>query len=271
MLEELSKNEAKFRYYEIRPLQNIAHLALCFFEFAIESDLSAPIPHEVFPDGCISLLYRRNQRLGVNLLLLKGLSFEPFYTQVFDDDIHWGVKFLPSAAERILQCDPKQIPTQPIFDTQLLPHLTNNLLNKLNQCKDFTDAQNVFSEMLINLKIGESEIDAKVTQAIKQILETKGEMKISEIAKSVNLSPRQLERLFRKSSGITPKQFSRVCRFRATAVNMLENEMNWANRAAEMGFTDQPHLIREFSSLTKRSPKSFEKKIKKIEYHELVK
>lgn len=44
MPKELAKEETKFRYYEIRPPQKIAHLALCFLEFAIESDLSAPIP-----------------------------------------------------------------------------------------------------------------------------------------------------------------------------------------------------------------------------------
>jgi AraC-like DNA-binding protein len=199
------------------------------------------------------------------------LSVEPFYTQVFADDIHWGVKFLPSAAAKILRCNPKEIQTQPVFDDKILPHLTANLLNKFYDCNSFDESLKIFAEVLVNLKIAESEVDEKVTQAVKFIGETNGENKISDIAKSVNLSPRQLERRFRTSSGITPKQFSRVCRLRATAVNMLEDKMNWANRAAEMGFTDQAHLIREFSSLTKHSPKSFEKRIKKIQYHKLVK
>lgn len=46
--------------------------------------------------------------------------------------------------------------------------------------------------------------------------------------------------------------------------------MNWANRAAEMGFSDQSHLIREFIALTGRTPKGFSSKIGKTDYGDLV-
>jgi AraC-like DNA-binding protein len=47
--------------------------------------------------------------------------------------------------------------------------------------------------------------------------------------------------------------------------------MNWASRAAEMGFADQAHLTHEFSMLTGRSPNSFAEKVKRIEHGELIK
>ena len=260
-----------FQYNEISSTPEIAHLAFCFFEFSIESKSSAPIPHEVFPDGCISLLYRRNKRLNLNLLLIKGLSLETFHTEVFTGDIHWGVKFSPAACAKILRCDPKDVLTQPVFDEKILPHLTFDLLDKLNKCKDFGESITVFEELLKNLKIKKNEVDDKITNAIKLIEKHKGEAKISEVADYVDLSTRQLERRFRNNTGVTPKQFSRVCRLRATAINLIENDMNWANRAAEMGFADQAHLTKEISSMTGRSPKSFEKKIKDVEYDELIK
>jgi transcriptional regulator GlxA family with amidase domain len=58
----------------------------------------------------------------------------------------------------------------------------------------------------------------------------------------------------------------------AAAVSLVEEtEMNWANRAAAMGFADQAHLTHEFSTLTGRSPNSFAERVKKIEYGKLVK
>ena len=269
----MSKNDAdiKFQYNEMLPPEEISHLLFCFFEFTIEGNSSAPTPHEVFPDGCVSLMYRRNEKLGINLLLLKGLSLETFHTEVFAGDIHWGIKLSPAACAKVLRCDPKDIPTQPLFDNKILSHLTTNLSSKLSKCDNFQESVAIFKEVLINLDIAKSEIDKKIIKAIKLIEEYNGEAKISEVAEAVNLSTRQLERLFRKSSGLTPKQFSRVCRFRATSINLIETDMNWANRAAEMGFTDQAHLTRELSSLTGRSPKSFEKKIKDFEYDDLIK
>ncbi|HRH42035.1 MAG TPA: helix-turn-helix domain-containing protein, partial [Pyrinomonadaceae bacterium] len=88
----------------------------------------------------------------------------------------------------------------------------------------------------------------------------------------LNLSTRQLERRFKASSGLSPKQFARTRRIRATAVDLVENnKQNWANRAAEIGFADQAHLTREFVSVTKRSPNSFAEKVKQIKHGNLVK
>ena len=263
--------DIKFQYNEISPSKGTSHLLFCFFEFTIEGSSPAPIPHEVFPDGCVSLMYRRNEKLGINLLLLKGLSLETFHVDVFADDIHWGVKLSPAACEKILRCDPKDVPTQPIFDSRILPHLTTNLSDKLTKCNSFKESMSIFEDVLQSLDISKTEVDKKISNAVKLIEEYNGEAKISAIAEAVELSTRQLERRFRQNSGLTPKQFSRVCRLRATAINLIESDMNWANRAAEMGFTDQAHLTRELTSLTGRSPKSFEKQIKDIDYDELIK
>ncbi len=269
-MEILSEN-VRFQYSEVLPSREISHLVFCFFKFTIDSADSAPIPFEIFPDGRISLLYRRNKRLNLNLLLVKGLGLEAFHTKVFADDLHWGVKFSPASSAKILRCDPKTIPTQPMANNKLMPHLTQGLLRKLGKCKNFQESVSIFENMLRNLQIEKSEVDSKIAKAVELIEESSGEAKISEIAESVNLSARQLERRFRKNSGMTPKQFSRVYRLRATAINLIETDINWASRAAELGFTDQAHLARELSSLTGRSPKAFAKRVKDIEYDDLVK
>lgn len=262
----------RFYYNEIHPPAEIKHLAACFFEFSISSASPTPIPHEVFPDGCVSLLYRRNERLKINLLLTKGLSLKTFHTEVFAEDIHWGMKFSPAAAARVLRCDPEDIPTVPVSDKKFLPHLTVGLLDKLKGCTNFREAAAVYAEVLNNLEISPKEIDQKVAGAVNMIEKHKGEIKISEIAEAIDLSTRQLERRFRESTGLTPKQFLRTCRLHATSVNLVEEtHLNWAARAAEMGFTDQSHLNREFSSLTGRTPRSFAEFLGNIEYDELVK
>lgn len=261
----------KFQYKEISPPEKISHLVFCFFEFLVKGNSPAPIPHEVFPDTFVSLLYRRNKKLDLNLLLVKGLSLETFHTEVFAGDIHWGIKFSPAASAKILRCDPKDVLTQPVSNKEVLPHLTSGLLDELNNSENFQDSIKVFENVLKGLGVKKSEIDKKVAKAAKIIEKSKGEVKISEVAEIINLSRRQLERRFRKNSGLTLKQFARICRLRATAINLIEDDMNWANRAAEIGFADQAHLTHELSNLTGRSPKSFEKRIKDFEYDELIK
>lgn len=264
--------KADFYYNEIYPPAGISHLAACFLDFSVRSASSAPLPHEVFPDGCVSLLYRRNERLKINLLLIKGLSLETFHTEVFAGDVHWGVKFSPAACVRILRCRPEDISTQPVSDKQILLHLTSGLLDKLKLCRNFKSAVAVFSELLKSLEIAPKDVDQKVAEAVELIEKRHDEIKIAEIAGIVGLSIRQLERRFRDCSGLTPKQFLRIRRLRAASINLVEeDQLNWAARAAEMGFTDQSHLNREFSTLTGRTPRSFAEFIGNIEYDELVK
>ena len=150
--------------------------------------------------------------------------------------------------------------------------MTNKLAEKLNACENFDEAVAVYENRLKKTDFGKNSFDEITAQAVKIIEEIGGEIKIAELAKRLNLSVRQLERRFKASSGLSPKQFARTRRIRATAVGLVENSnMNWANRAAEMGFSDQSHLVHEFVSVTKRSPNSFAEKVKEIEHGNLIK
>ncbi|MBA3600690.1 MAG: helix-turn-helix domain-containing protein, partial [Acidobacteria bacterium] len=128
------------------------------------------------------------------------------------------------------------------------------LLEKLIYCRNFEEAIKIYEAQIKSLEITRAETDDKIAEAVKIVEASQGKVKISEIAKAVHLSTRQLERRFKKSAGLSPKQFARARRIRATAVSIVEEwEMNWASRAAEMGFTDQAHLTHEFSMLMGRA------------------
>ena len=99
-----------------------------------------------------------------------------------------------------------------------------------------------------------------------------GEIRIDQLSASLGLSTRQFQRRFKASSGLSPKQFLRTRRIRATAVDLVENrDQNWAARAAELGFADQAHLTHEFVSLTNRSPSSFAETLRDISHGDLIK
>ena len=259
-------------YREIAPPPEISHLVLSFWEFSVKGESSEPVVHEVFPDGCISLIYKRNEFFNINALFIHGLSLEIFKTQVFAGDVFWGMRFMPSACAKILQLNPAELQSHPLNDSNEFFHLTESLLEKLAVCRNCDEAIEIYKNRLQKLNLKPQETDEKVTEAVGIIEENRGEIKISEIAEAVKLSVRQLERRFRKSAGLSPKQFARARRIRATAVSLIEEiNLNWANRAAEMGFTDQAHLAHELYSLTGRSPNSFAEKIKLIKHGDIVK
>jgi AraC-like DNA-binding protein len=259
-------------YRESAPSGEISHLVLSFWEFAVTGEDGEPIIHEVFSDGCISLVYHRNKNSNQNTLFIHGLGLTGLKAPVFAGDTYWGMRFLPSACANILRCKPSEVRMEILNNSENFIHLSHGALEKLTVCESFENAVEIYTKQLKPLEIKLSETDKKVAEVLKIIEENPGEIKISEIARQIGLSTRQLERRFKNSAGLTPKQFARARRLRATAVNLLdENKQNWANRAAEMGFSDQAHLTHEFSSLTGRSPNSFAEKIKSIEHGNIVK
>ena len=259
-------------YREINSSIDVSRLVFSFWEFTVSAGDFRQFQHEVFPDGCVSLFYHRNEKIGLKSLALNGLNLESIIAPVFPNDIFWGMRISPAACAQILQTDPAIFRTERMLEADKFPHLTRGLLEKLNDCQSFEEAIEVYEKCLQEFNNRQVLFDEKVAEAIELIEQTNGEIKVAKIAEKLNLSTRQLERRFKFSSGLSPKQFARTRRFRAAAVDLVENnQQNWANRAAEIGFADQAHLTREFVSVTKRSPNSFAKKVKRIKHGNLVK
>jgi AraC-like DNA-binding protein len=259
-------------YRETAPSTDVSHLVFSFWEFTTAGEDFGSIEHEIFPDGCISMFYHRNEKFDLRRIIFNGLNLESITAPVFPADTYWGMRISPAACANVLQADPVNFRDVRMTEAEKFPHLTGGLLEKLNACETFDEAIAVYENHLRELNFGPEFSDEKVAQALKIIERTGGEIKIAELAGHLNLSTRQFERRFKASAGLSPKQFARTRRLRATAVALVENtKVNWANRAAEMGFTDQAHLTREFVSVTKRSPNSFAEKVSRIKHGKLIK
>ena len=148
-----------------------------------------------------------------------------------------------------------------------IPEIATALLEKLPACNTGEEATRVFDEVLLKRAPGVEALDEKVVAGVKAIVAAKGEIKIGGLAEQLGLSERQFQRRFQKAVGLTPKQFARIRRFRVSMSNVLEEEPKaWGWVAAERGYADQPHLVREFSQLVGEPPTSFAKRIRSIEH-----
>ncbi len=259
-------------YCELAPSFDLAHIVLSYSEFTIARDAPAPIIHEVIPDGCVSLVYHKNEGDEVSWLRVVGPRLVSFRTEVKAGDIFWNARLSPAACRSVLGCAPTSLQNQILPLSQLLPGLVDELFRQLNASRSFTEAIAAFDSSLRSLELKPAEVDTKVTAAVHFIEASQGQAKIAEVAAEVGLSVRQLERRFRAVSGLTPKQFARVRRVRATALALVEEgQVDWASRAAEMGYADQSHLTREFVTVTGRSPVTFAEDLAKIKHGNLVK
>lgn len=80
-----------------------------------------------------------------------------------------------------------------------------------------------------------------------------GESRVERVAEELGVTPRHLRRAFTESIGIGPKQFARGVRLRRAA-RMAATSTNWVRIAADAGYHDQAHLIRDFRELVGLTP-----------------
>jgi AraC-like DNA-binding protein len=96
------------------------------------------------------------------------------------------------------------------------------------------------------------------TDAVGIALARRGLIRVANLAAELDLSARQIERLFRDRVGLPPKLFLRIVRFQEVLGSLRSGPASssrpWAEIAARHGFYDQAHFIRDFKAFTDQSP-----------------
>jgi AraC-like DNA-binding protein len=100
--------------------------------------------------------------------------------------------------------------------------------------------------------------DTIIKSCIDAIFHSQGQLSVLQLAGTVNVNRRSVERKFIAAIGMSPKQLSRVVRLQA-AMKMLEHKdfTSLTSLAYENGYYDQAHFIKDFKEFTGTSPKSF--------------
>ena len=83
---------------------------------------------------------------------------------------------------------------------------------------------------------------------------------LTELAALVKMSPRYFLQLFKQSTGITPHKFLISTRIERAKELLISKEMNIAQIAQQVGFSNQSHLNLHFKRLIGITPKQFKKK-----------
>lgn len=99
--------------------------------------------------------------------------------------------------------------------------------------------------------------EATVRRAIDLIEEHHGSVSIDVVADMTGTSVRSLERQFRDSVGLSPKQFCRIARVRRAAGLLSQGRVRWSEVVHACGYCDQAHFIREFKAIVGVVPSAF--------------
>jgi AraC-like DNA-binding protein len=96
------------------------------------------------------------------------------------------------------------------------------------------------------------------TALVQRIATDPSLARVESLAELAGLSVRELQRLFRAHVGATPKHVLRRVRLQEAALRVERGEVvSLARLAAELGYTDQAHLARDFKLATGKTLRAF--------------
>ena len=257
-----------FHYFEVAPASHAAPIAAAYWGFESRLQTSEPFEHHLWPDGCISLGGSIvNGRVTVTFVV--GPTLRAHRTSVERDTDYFGIKFWPEAGAATLGLASNGLRDRIGLAGMFLGDVASSFSKALSVvAKDkagFGSAMDAWIAEQLRAR-GEPRLDTTVRDAVRCVMETKGGITVAALARESGLSARQLHRRFVSAVGVTPKEFIRIRRVRSAIAELLDRGETWSRVAAELGYADQSHLVRDMSEVTGLTPSVLSQRIRLIEH-----
>ncbi|MFZ5892379.1 MAG: helix-turn-helix domain-containing protein [Myxococcota bacterium] len=206
--------------------------------------------HRVLPDGCIDFLFdlEDGSACVVGPMPTAELVLLPERTRLF------GVRFRPGAASAFLDIEASELLATEAPLAELTRAKRWALAERIASAANDAQRAEVVARFIADAGVRRRPLDARVQTAVAA-LACDAPASVRAAAESVGVSERQLERLFRERVGVSPKQYARIARLqRAVSIDRAASIRSQAELAAQAGYADESHLLRDFRDLAGISP-----------------
>lgn len=161
-----------------------------------------------------------------------------------------GVQLRPGAAEALFGAPAGEFTNRHTSLDDVWGGQVGTIRERLAEVSSLEDRVSVLENILAARVRKTRGIHPSVAQALRQFTVTSD---VSHVVRESGYSHRTLISEFRRSVGLTPKEYTRVLRLQRAIRGMRETG-SLADLAAAAGYSDQAHLCREFREFTGVTP-----------------
>jgi len=190
--------------------------------------------------------------------VVSGPYTGPFMSDAAEETSLLGVHFRPGGAIGVLGLPAAEFRDAHVDLRTLWGPPSSELRERLCELKEPTSKFRLLEAALLQRLATYRGGHSAVRTALDVVRRSDGRARTRDIARAVGLSQRRLITLFSNEVGQTPKMFGRIRRFQhAIARSRRTTAIDWAQLAAECGYFDQSHLIRDFAEFASVSPDAY--------------
>lgn len=251
-------------YDRIAPSLSLSGFIDCYW--VVENEDSQAIQQKIIPDGYPEIIFHYGDVYRINISgewriqsrkLLAGQIRNHFLLENTGISGMIGVKLKPAGIAQLFgipmsELNDKVVPLDSILQSEF-EKVSELLLSKTSYKKKATLLDTFFSELVPAI----SENDLLTNKCLDLIFSKNGLISISELTEEISVNERKLERLFKKSIGLSPKFYSRIIRFNYIFQLVQDQTMSWSEIAQLSGFYDQSHFISNFQEFSGEDPTKY--------------
>lgn len=168
------------------------------------------------------------------------------------------VYFTPIGLYALLHMDLTHLADETVNLATLRPGDARRLIDEVGAAPDNSAKVHALEKYLLSRLAQVKSLHSDVQRATELIRQQGGQLSVQELLSGLTLQQRAFERHFRRTTGLTPKQFMRITRF-LTVRNAIADKTyrNWHDVLHQGGYYDQAHFIREFTLFTGQTPSAY--------------
>jgi len=183
-----------------------------------------------------------------------GLYAGPVVIESFGGACCIQINFTPLGARRFFGRPMSELTDSMVGLDDVLGLEGIALREQLGNARDWS-TRFAIAETFVATRLTEaSETPAEIAWAYDRITASGGRMRIASLADRLGWSRKHLAGTFSNLIGVGPKTLSRIVRFNRALGLSRQGENDWADIAADCGYADQAHLVREFRDLAGQTP-----------------
>ncbi|NEK56664.1 AraC family transcriptional regulator [Geodermatophilus sabuli] len=164
-----------------------------------------------------------------------------------------AVRFRAAAFRSLVDRPIRELRDRVLPAAELLP-LPADLAGRVQAAGDLAAARTVLEEWLRTLPRSAAPELAELDATVELIESDRTIHRVDQLAERTGRSVRGLQRAFADAVGLSAKRLIRAARLREVAERALEGTVDWAAVAVELGYTDQAHLVRDFTAAVGTPP-----------------
>jgi AraC-like DNA-binding protein len=212
-------------YLELAPPPHLAAFVECIWDSYAATERRGFL---VMPDGCMDVIWAADDKPE-----LVGTMTRSVRVHLHRGQRVRGVRFRPGMMALCLPISP------------------SDLLDGRVSSRDFGIGRLTLKDFVAALRPRSMN---PVQCALAYAASAREPVALDFLIRNSGLSSRQFRRQCLAVTGVSPKHLLRILRFRRASEAALAGAVRWPDLAANFGYFDQAHLIREFREFTGHSP-----------------